>query len=364
MKNVLSIIIPVYNKELYLKRCIDSIINQTYKELDIVIINDGSTDNSLEILKEYENKDNRIKLINKQNGGVASARNAGIKSATGNYITFIDADDKIDSNMMKSMFEILKSTNVQVVKCWYVEEYANEQKYVSMELKENQVEISSRDGFIETIYPMLINTYRLNSCCGVLIDVNVIKENNISFDESIATGEDFLFICNIITHIERITLINNPYYHYFMTENSITRTRNMEQLKSKCIQKTRNYSMLYDFIKRWGIDTGENKRKISNRILKEFIYVSRELFNFTNQGVSGKEIENAIKDLWTNDLLVKSREINNGRPVQLNEKISIFPAYVNKIYCSAISKDRIDKYIYTGIAVSKFKDALRKLKRN
>ena len=92
----ISIIMPIYNCEKYLKRSIESVLNQTYKNLELILINDGSTDNSLKVCREYERKDDRVQVIDKKNGGVSSSRNAGFKIATGEYVTFVDADDWIE----------------------------------------------------------------------------------------------------------------------------------------------------------------------------------------------------------------------------------------------------------------------------
>ena len=103
-----SIIVPVYNVEKYLKRCLDSITNQTLKELEIICINDGSTDNSLKILKQYAHKDKRISIINKQNEGLSVARNTGMEAASGEYIGFVDSDDWIDLDFYKKLYTTAK----------------------------------------------------------------------------------------------------------------------------------------------------------------------------------------------------------------------------------------------------------------
>ena len=102
---MISVIIPIYNVENYLKKCIESVINQTYKNLEIILVNDGSNDNSKNIIDEYSTIDNRIKVINKENGGLSDARNAGIEIAKGDYITFLDSDDWIELNMYEKLYQ-------------------------------------------------------------------------------------------------------------------------------------------------------------------------------------------------------------------------------------------------------------------
>ena len=104
MGKLISVIIPVYNAEKFLKSCLDSVVNQTYKNLEIILVDDGSKDNSLEICKQYEKKDKRIKLICKKNGGAASARNLALTIAKGDYITFVDSDDFINLEMYEYLY--------------------------------------------------------------------------------------------------------------------------------------------------------------------------------------------------------------------------------------------------------------------
>ena len=108
----ISVILPVYNVEKYLRQCLDSVINQTYKNLEIILVNDGSTDNSGKICEEYALNDERIKVIHKENGGISSARNAAIDIAKGQYITFIDSDDDVELDYIDYLYDILKKFNL------------------------------------------------------------------------------------------------------------------------------------------------------------------------------------------------------------------------------------------------------------
>ena len=115
MNKLISIIMPVYNAEKYLNRSIESIMNQTYNNIEIILVNDGSTDNSLEICTSYQEKDNRIKLINQANKGVSFARNKGIDEATGDYIMFIDSDDYVEKNMIEDMVSKITEDDIDLV---------------------------------------------------------------------------------------------------------------------------------------------------------------------------------------------------------------------------------------------------------
>ena len=138
MNPEISIIVPVYNVEKYLKRCIDSILNQSFTDFELILVDDGSTDNSGKIIDEYALKDKRIKVIHKENGGQGSARNRGLDIAKGNYIGFVDSDDWIHKDMYKCMYQIINEDNTDIVQIGHntVEEYTedkrcniNEEKY-------------------------------------------------------------------------------------------------------------------------------------------------------------------------------------------------------------------------------------------
>lgn len=122
-----SIVIPVYNAELYISRCLDSIINQTYTDLEIICVNDGSKDNSLQILKKYQEKDERIFVIDKENAGVSEARNDAIKRSSGQYITFVDSDDWLEKDAIELMYKALIENNADVVRSnYYINKNENE----------------------------------------------------------------------------------------------------------------------------------------------------------------------------------------------------------------------------------------------
>ena len=144
-----SIIIPIYNVENYLRQCLDSAINQTLKDIEIICVNDGSTDTSLQIINEYANKDNRIKIINKTNGGLSSARNAGLKIAQGEFIGFLDSDDYLDLNFYKSLYKRAKETNSDIVVCEYIYRFQdnNKRKKIFLQVDKNVITSDKNEKF-------------------------------------------------------------------------------------------------------------------------------------------------------------------------------------------------------------------------
>ena len=116
-QDLISVIVPVYNVENYLKRCLDSIINQTYQNIEIILIDDGSTDNSGNLCEDYKKIDNRIKVVHKTNGGLSDARNTGIKKAKGKYITFVDSDDYVEYDYVEYLYNLIKKYDTNISFC-------------------------------------------------------------------------------------------------------------------------------------------------------------------------------------------------------------------------------------------------------
>lgn len=119
MKDLVSVVIPIYNVEKYLRKCIETVIDQTYTNIEIILVNDGSTDNSLQICNQFKEKDKRIKVINKKNGGLSDARNVGIKNAQGKYICFIDSDDFISEKYIEELHNLIVENKAQIAVCGF-----------------------------------------------------------------------------------------------------------------------------------------------------------------------------------------------------------------------------------------------------
>ncbi|MGN0761667.1 MAG: glycosyltransferase family 2 protein [Christensenellales bacterium] len=204
MKKV-SIIIPVYNVEKYLPRCLDSVLGQTYREIEVILVNDGSTDGSLELCNRYASQDDRVIVIDKPNGGPSGARNKGLDVATGEYICFVDSDDYIDSRMIETLNDNLIRSGAQAAKMeWMTFDESVDFKY------SNKTEIIDHD--IERY--LLTNN---NLYCAVRYMLPKDLVGDIRFDEKYKTGEDQLFIFDVLRNAESI--VSSDYKGYFYYQN-------------------------------------------------------------------------------------------------------------------------------------------------
>ena len=202
-----SVIIPVYNAKDYLGRCLDSVINQTLKDIEIICINDCSKDNSLEILKEYSSKDKRIKLINhKTNKGESAARNTGLDNAKGEYIAFLDNDDTIDSNFYEKLYKKATETNADIVKGEvHIIGYDGSESYGDLNEK-----IRKNNSKLYFAYFWWTAIYK----------ASLIKDNNISFLENYPLGGDVLFLNQAILQANKLALVDGCFYNYYRRADS------------------------------------------------------------------------------------------------------------------------------------------------
>lgn len=252
MKPCLSIIVPVYNGENFIEDCIDSIINQTLKDIEILIINDGSKDNTLNIIESIAKSDSRIKILNQKNSGVSAARNNGISKSRGKYITFVDADDYIDKTMYEKMYKKAEEFNSDIVIC-NVNDVLNGNKKVSLNLNEGIIDIRklTESEFLSNEY------FKLGTAVWhKIFKRNLIKENKIKFiNYSEVASEDTLFNYEAMLKAKRLYCIEEALYDYKINENSLTKSKSAKENMIKRCMNTVN--IMSDFLSKNKIE-GEN----------------------------------------------------------------------------------------------------------
>ena len=208
---LISVIIPVYNVEKYLIECLDSVVNQTYKNIEIILINDGSTDNSGEICNKYSNKDSRIVVIHKDNEGVSAARNTGLDAAKGEYIGFVDSDDLISENYYESLYNCLIDNNSDVSVCNLYKMKKNDN--LKLEYKNPTKPILNQEEAYQWILSNI--AWRIGDR---IYRKDVIS--NIRFKTNFKIGEDFSIIIEVMKNVKTIAFSKDCFYYYRQRNNS------------------------------------------------------------------------------------------------------------------------------------------------
>lgn len=221
---MISVIVPVYNVERYLDKCIQSIIDQEYSDLEILLIDDGSTDKSAEICDFYASKDDRIKCIHKKNGGVSSARNVGLDIAVGEYISFIDSDDYIDKNYFFELIKKGRSSTSGIVCCNLMWEQDEVVFKINTSSKNCPLLVEKvEEGFFHNGYikDLMYGPY------NKIISKNIIGDTR--FDTNLRLGEDLLFVFSILLKTQKVDFIINTNYHYVMRAGSAVHTKSLDK---------------------------------------------------------------------------------------------------------------------------------------
>lgn len=298
----ISIIVPVYNCSGYLDKCIYSLIHQTYQDIEIILVNDGSLDNSLEKCLEYQKNDNRIMVISKENGGVSSARNEGIKKATGKYLMFVDADDYLDLNVVEDLKTNLEAGTL--VKVNHNVIYNNKIQMDSIDKLEY-----SKESYIKEILKGNIGGY----CWGYLFEKNKIE----LFDEKTSYMEDTIFLIKYLKEIKKVRIIDKSKYNYLFNENSITKSNarvveniidfnySLNKIKENCKIKNTDYLIIK---KKFKLIESE-LAKINTNNVKE-IFENKELIAILKKLYQKKDIS-VFNRLYLNVILEKHYYILN-----------------------------------------------------
>lgn len=294
----ISIIIPVYNCEKSIKKCIGSICQQTLKEIEIIVVNDGSTDNTNKVIKEYQKKDNRIKILEQKNLGPSAARNRGIKIAQGKYVGFVDSDDYIEKNMYEYLYSVSNKVSADIGICNYLEESGNGR--VLSETKNNLPDrkVLNKEEIKEKILKSFIEEENQGffALWNKIYLKDFVIRNELELDEKREHGEDWLFNIQAFDFAERVVALENTLYHYVqINSNSLMRKYRKNQIE-----------LLFSGRERL------NQILLKNQIdLDKEEYYRKFLYNFYSYAV--KEIINNVetsnirlKEYLKNPLLVEA----------------------------------------------------------
>jgi len=316
----LSIIVPVYNVEKYLEHCLTSIVQQTYRDLEIIIVNDGSTDASPIICDAFAAKDQRIKVIHQFNGGVSVARNSGIEAATGDYLTFVDSDDWLEAEMYESMIAPIKrKPDIDMVMCDVTLITGKEAIKITEPITSGYY---SKPQIISELYPVLLvredfGKIPIVSACNCLMRRTVLINNNIRFEPSLSCSEDYLFMAGIMIHTTSFYYLKGKhFYNYLQREESRSKKfqpdwwPNLLDLNAR-LKDLLSDSKEFDF-----------ERQLKLQLIHSVLFVTGSIFK--NKLISASEKVTLIKKIFKEPELATAFTNLNFDKQSLSIKVVLF----------------------------------------
>ena len=287
----ITVIIPIYNAENSLKKCIDSIINQEYTEWKLILVDDGSTDSSGMLCNEYSEIYDNISVIHKENGGVSSARNAGMRQVNTKYFVFVDSDDYVDKDYLSVLFEAkLKFSDSTIWSCVRTVNNLKGDNPVSFVTGSELYSFYTREQIIT-----ILQYYIGQGPCGKLFETEYVVENKLSMNESISYGEDLTFNLEYLDVLNspRITIVNIPTYNYVQNDGSLSHNYD-SNLKEKYDYVN---NIVFDYMKKWNLSDSQYKIYY-NLVFNKYL----SLFNYT-MSASDKEFTFSKKIKANNQVL-------------------------------------------------------------
>lgn len=300
MSKLISIIVPVYNVESYLERCLESIMNQSYSALQVILIDDGSTDNSGKICDTYKEKDDRFVVIHKENGGVSSARNEGLNICTGDYVAFVDADDYIHKDYCEVLLSTAEKYGADIAGCSLMGtdgESFFQIDELSLDTQDEKRYSISEDSFC------FFKWYSINAPFCKLIRRTLIGD--LRFEPSLCVGEDLLFYVKLLLKSGTCISLAKPMYYYLLRSDSAMRTRDFKHMYSEVVAWYKVFELLND---EW-----KSKKRASEKLLYYTYY-------FTHSIVDANSMDNKIRK-FVSKIFWKTRKqkaiLGNGIKIKI-----------------------------------------------
>ena len=311
----LSIIVPIYNGEKYLRKCLDSILAQKYTDFELILVDDGSKDSSLEICREYEKKDSRVIVIHTENGGPVASRKNGVNAANGEYIGFVDCDDYIDEDMFSQMFDALQKNKSDIVVCGIIIEdtYARSKEQYNL-----------FDGYFDKhkiteivipkmlVYSDFIKFGIIPAVYTKLAKAEIVKSVFSNLPNNMSIGEDVAITAHSVMIANSLTVVRYAGYHYVQYDSSLVHKFNPKRFEHIC--------NLYNNLKT--IDNEDYQRQVP-------IYISYLIYNavaecITKSGYSKKETRRYIRNILDNSISEKCLKTAITSGISFKDKVKMF----------------------------------------
>ena len=299
-----SIIIPVYKAEKYLKTCVDSVLSQTYKDLEVILIDDASPDKCGEICEEYAKKDERVKVIHKENEGVSKARNAGLEIATGDYVQFVDSDDYLDVTMTEKLVKAMENDKSDMVLSGFYEKNMN---FERVSKAEEEPGVYSKEQILKNI---MNNPYSFHY--GVLWNKLFKREllDSVRFSSDMDFGEDFIFNLYYLKYVKNVSVIDEPLYYYirFNTDSLMYIQAVGKKETAKYLRYLEKRLLIFHNYRDFYIEEGmydQYRNKVNEYLLK--VYTSEKM-EIKRQPLSKEDKKKCLALLERNEDVIKMKQ--------------------------------------------------------
>ena len=306
-----SVIMPVYGVEKFLGKAIESIMNQTLREIEIIIVEDGSPDRCGEIADAYALNDDRITVIHQQNGGVANARNNGIRAARGEYLYFIDSDDWAEESMLEDFYNCCKDNNANLLIAGFTQEFYENKKSMSLEVRPGEeIFYVDKESFRENAHKYLGNTL-LAVPWNKLYKTSYVRENNILFPEIL--WEDLHFNLDMIMDIDRVYVCDVAYYHYFRSRPESETAKEYDgNLFSKRKEQFRHVLKLYRY---WNLRKPEITGEVYAYYAERLVHCVQEIACASS--ITTDEKNARIDEILSDKLSIKALKLQKSNSFML-----------------------------------------------
>ena len=337
----LSVIVPIYNAEPYLEKMLESILNQSFSDFEMILVNDGSTDNSGKICAEFAKRDQRVQVFNIENCGVSNARNYGLMKAKGQYVHFADSDDFIEDGMYEEFNIAVNHCYPDVVMCGCRQINIKKKTCLIVSNKNDQV-LKNRSDIKEYLNHIKNDKHRclLHYIWNKWYKRDILIQRNISFPLDLSLGEDFVFNCQTVQAIHSLIIISKPYYHYYIRANSLVSSFQLEPWKSR--QMIFNaHRALYESYGLWDSNEKEIKMEEGKRSFAALRSVnnkrcrlsSKEKMTFLKRFSSSMQMELALYYLDNSDKKIhRLWEFLIQRCGMLGTKIVLLADHVQRLF--------------------------------
>lgn len=308
----ISVVIPVYKTEKYLEKCIESVKNQTYKNIEIILIDDGSPDNCPALCDKIASNSENLKVIHKENGGLSSARNAGIQAMSGDYVVFLDSDDTLVENAVELLFERICSSSADAVFCdryYQIMESTGEKQ-----IKFHFDETGYINNPVEFALEVMMGKGRAWRAHSLMYKASILKKNNIQFPFG-HTSEDYPFNLEFLSYAKKIDFLNSPTVNYLKREGSITTTFNKNYINSILYMD----KISAEFLERTGNNTPHGNKKRNSVFCRNIVSYLFSAMSPKNKDVF-KDKKKYADSIFTADVLKR-----------FSEKVSL-PYFESKIF--------------------------------